>query len=469
MLFINRLLLVGLLGVGITAATTAQAGSQLFTAEWFTKSFGNELVNGTGQSAIYSAFAIPHGLFCNDLNPRCPFDSTPTNGATKSEDRAFAPLGGTKEQGAPPFFCAPWTSGIFDNEGATARPAKGDTLFVITPAGGRGTPIPPQYRNPLFFTSAGEPLRTACAATSTGVFSNDLTRYGAAKGLVQVGHPVTGSWGAFTNILGTVTTTNQNPPVQGGFKFPAAPGNPARGVRTTGLLGDFPALYPYLYSYTYATLKNDFGSFGPGSGPGSFNVKYSAGANPVATINVKQGAAKFGGVMRMLGAYTTKVCYFRVGGCSIGRMNWRYDAVGATAYTSGGVVYKGYQALFTTIYYNTALMQQSTINVVGSRFPWTTGSVTLKATGRGPRKTVHYAHGYDNRTTTMQGTVTNVKGTIQLVSPIITRWLVSAAGFDFETGGIGILRIKFVPEPQTWALLIAGISLLGVGYRMRGR
>ena len=175
----------------------------------------------------------------------------------------------------------------------------------------------------------------------------------------------------------------------------------------------------------------------------------------------------------MLGALTTKVCYFRVGGCSLGENNWRYDAVGASVsktFVNGRyVVTKGYQALYTEIYYNTALMQQTTINVIGSRFPWTTGSVTVKATGRRPRKTVHYAHGYDNRTTTMQGTVTNVKGTIQLVSPIITRWLVSAAGFDFETGGIGILRIKFVPEPQTWALLIAGASLLGVACRMRAR
>jgi hypothetical protein len=58
---------------------------------------------------------------------------------------------------------------------------------------------------------------------------------------------------------------------------------------------------------------------------------------------------------------------------------------------------------------------------------------------------------------------------IQLVSPVMTRWLVIGTEFDFETGGIGILRIEFVPEPQTWAMLIAGISLLGVGYRMRGR
>ncbi|MCH8890693.1 MAG: thrombospondin type 3 repeat-containing protein, partial [Myxococcales bacterium] len=72
------------------------------------------------------------------------------------------------------------------------------------------------------------------------------------------------------------------------------------------------------------------------------------------------------------------------------------------------------------------------------------GSVTVKATGRGPHKTVHYAHGYDNRTTTMLSGVTNANGTIQLVTPVITRRLVSAAGFDFETSGIGILRIKFI-------------------------
>jgi len=96
----------------------------------------------------------------------------------------------------------------------------------------------------------------------------------------------------------------------------------------------------------------------------------------------------------------------------------------------------------------------------GSRFPWTTGSVTVTAADRGPHKTVHYAHGYDNRTP-MSG-----RGTIQLVSPMLTRWF----GYtDYETGGIAVLRIKFLPEPQTWAMLLAGVSLLGVGYRLRGR
>ena len=112
-------------------------------------------------------------------------------------------------------------------------------------------------------------------------------------------------------------------------------------------------------------------------------------------------------------------------------------------------------------YYHTALMQTSTVSITGSRFPWTTGSVTVTAIARGPHKTIHYAHGYDNRTTP------NGLGTIQLVSPLLTRWRQPSLAID--TGGIGILRIKFLPEPQAWAMLVAGVSLLAVGTRMRGR
>jgi hypothetical protein len=183
----------------------------------------------------------------------------------------------------------------------------------------------------------------------------------------------------------------------------------------------------------------------------------------VASINVKEGAARFGGTMRMLGALTTKVCYFRNGGCSLGENNWRFDAVGASVYTSlGGGITEGYIATYKAYYYHTFLMQTSTVNVYGSRFPWTTGSVTVKATVRGPHETVHYAKGYDNR----NATIPNGTGTIQLVTPVLTRWYQPAA--NYETAGIGILRIKFVPEPQRWAMLVAGISLLAVAYRMQG-
>jgi hypothetical protein len=219
-----------------------------------------------------------------------------------------------------------------------------------------------------------------------------------------------------------------------------------------------------VYRYTYATLRNDVGAFGPGEGPGSFNLVYKAGTQSVANINVKQGPAKFGGTMKMLGALRTKTCYYRAGGCSLGEFDWRYEAVGAAAFTYEGIVTRGYLATYRGYYRNTRNFHlAASVDVNGYRFPWTTGSVTVTATGRGPHNTVHYAHGYDNRnTTTPSG-----KGTIQFVSPVLTRWLRPAV--NFETGGIAILRIKFVPEPQTWMTLVAGVLLLGFGARLRGR
>jgi hypothetical protein len=430
MLFINRLVLIGLLSAGIAAATTAQAANQMFTAEWYVQAFGNELTGiGTGASAVYSVWGIPEGIQCNDLWPRCPFNSTPTDGAGN-----FHVLGGTTVNAT---YCAPWQD--WNGNGATMRPAKGQTSLDT-----KGRPIPPLFRDDRFFTTPtanAQPNLTYCNATSTDGYGG--------PGKLMVGKPITGTWTGATSTAG-------------GFSFAAAPGKANLGMRTTGLIGDFQNIFPYIYSYTYATLRNDQGTFGPGGGPGNFTVKYYQGANAVATARVKQGLAKFGGTMRLLGAYTTKVCYFRQGGCSLGTQNWRYDAIGTTgSYTVGGVITQGYLATYKAYYYHTALMQKSTVNVVGSRFPWTTGTATLKATGRGPHKTVHYGTGYDNR-----NPVTH-KGTVQLVTPVMTRWLQPAV--NFETGGVAILRIKFVPEPQTWAILVAGISLLGVGYRMRGR
>jgi hypothetical protein len=329
--------------------------------------------------------------------------------------------------------------------------------------------IPPLYRNPAFFTPSGQPALTACTATSTGVWTTTQTRFGADKGRVQRGYPIAGSWNAVPTGIGHLA----------GFTIPAAPphpGNKSLGIRTTALVGEFASNYPYIYSYTYGTLRNDKGNFGPGQGPGSFNIVYNtyqySGIKQYASIMVKAGKNKFGGTMKMLGAMTTKVCYWLQaggGGCSLTSQNWRYDAVGATAYTSGGVVTQGYIATwcnrgwrgpgFGCPYYHTT-PGYSTLTLYGYRFPWTTGSVTVTAIARGPHKTVHYAHGYDNRTPT------GGNGTIQLVSPILTHWF----GYtDYETGGIGILRIKFVPEPQTWATLVAGVSLFAVGYRLRGR
>jgi hypothetical protein len=442
MLFINRLLMVGLLSVGIAVATTAQAGNQLFEGSWTVKAFGNECSayssapsfapncgGGASESVYYEVFRVPGGIMCNANQPRCPFVSTPTDGFG-----VFAALGG-KQTSA--LFCAPWAD--WQGNGTTVRPAKGATVISTTTmmqgAGGR---IPPLYRNTRFFTSGGQPDTNECWASSSDG--------SGGPGPVQAGIPVAGVVSAFT-------ATN------GAFSFPAATASGTSGIRVTGQAGEFGATYPYVYSYTYATLRNQKGIFGPGGGPGSFNLIKKQGQKS-ASINVTEGAAKFGGTMTMLGALTTKVCYYRNGGCSIGSNDWRYDAIGTPAQTSSGVVTNGYVVTNLAYYYHTALHVTSTINVEGSRFPWTTGSVTLTATGRGPHKTIHYSQGYDNRTA-------SGKGTIQLVTPVLTRWLQPSV--NYETGGIGILRIKFVPEPQTWAMLVAGVSLLGVGYRMRGR
>jgi len=445
MLFGNTLSIVTLVSVGIATATTAKAGVQLFEASWSVKAFGNEITGGAEEEEFYSAIGIPLGIQCNANQPRCPWESTPTDGSGN-----WSPLGGSQQKA---LFCAPWYN--WGGYGATARPSKHHHYDSSGHTGMKFNPIIPLYRNPNFFTSAGQPKITSCTAISTGYTTQNKGNLGQNRGKVQVGNPVVGTWGART------TDTQK-----GAFDFGAVPKNHKVGIRTSGQVGELAAVGPYIYRYTYATLRNGYGIFGPGSGPGSFNIVFekTGGTTKVASINVKQGAAKFGGTMRMLGALTSKGCYFRNGGCSLGEINWRYDAIGASVYTTlGGGITEGYIATYKAYYYHTLLMQQSTVNVSGSRFPWTTGSVTVTARGRGPHKTVHHHKGYDNRNAASSvGT-----GTIQLVTPVLTRWLQPAA--NYETAGIGILRIKFVPEPQTWAMLVAGASLLGVARRMRGR
>ena len=149
-----RLLAVGLLAVGLAEGTTAQAANQLFQGSWVIKSFGNERTGGTGDSAYYSAFAIPQGIQCNPFQPRCPFASTPTDGYGN-----FAPLGGSQKQA---IHCAPWAN--FGGMGTTMRPANGQTL---TNGAKSKRPIPPLYRNPGFFTPGGARNATSCTATST--------------------------------------------------------------------------------------------------------------------------------------------------------------------------------------------------------------------------------------------------------------------------------------------------------------
>jgi hypothetical protein len=60
-------------------------------------------------------------------------------------------------------------------------------------------------------------------------------------------------------------------------------------------------------------------------------------------------------------------------------------------------------------------------------------------------------------------------GTIQMVAPQLVQWKFPNrdAPWDRHTGAIGILRIKFIPEPNSLLVLVAGIALLTVIHRRR--
>ena len=136
MLSISRVIMIGLLSVGITAATAAQAGTvKLFTASWYANSFGNHCkgtktpgglaapycTRTTPDFTKYELFAVPQGQLCNASQPRCPIESTPTSGMAQGN---FHPLGGFNQPTVNQINCAPLST---YGTGNTVRPAKGAT------------------------------------------------------------------------------------------------------------------------------------------------------------------------------------------------------------------------------------------------------------------------------------------------------------------------------------------------------
>jgi hypothetical protein len=91
--------------------------------------------------------------------------------------------------------------------------------------------------------------------------------------------------------------------------------------------------------------------------------------------------------------------------------------------------------------YRTGMGKATTVYMTPWGLPWTTGMVSITATG-GPFPTLFKRTGYDNRTS-------KGLGTIQMVAPQLVRWEFPnrEAPWDRHTGAIGILRVKFVPEP----------------------
>jgi hypothetical protein len=121
----------------------------------------------------------------------------------------------------------------------------------------------------------------------------------------------------------------------------------------------------------------------------------------------------------------------------------------------------GVQSNFQYHQYHSTMGKATTAHITSLGLPWTTGEVSITAT-KGPFPTRFRRNGYDNRTA-------KGFGTIQMVAPQLVRWEFPnrEAPWDRHTGAIGILKIKFVPEPSGLGMFVVGAGLLIAVYRHR--
>ena len=165
--------------------------------------------------------------------------------------------------------------------------------------------------------------------------------------------------------------------------------------------------------------------------------------------------------MRLLGAMGAKRAHSYKNKAFVGTDLSSFGVLGSectiTCYVTGA------QSNFQSHRYQTVMGKATTASITTLGLPWTTGTVSITATA-GPFPTLFRRSGYDNRTA-------KGLGTIQLVAPQLVRWRFPdrSAPWGRHTGAIGILKLKFVPEPSGWVVLIAGLGVLTVLYKLRTR
>jgi len=325
------------------------------------------------------------------------------------------------------------SAGSDPNSGASTPPAAFDgSLILHTLANdqivGTGFPF-----NQKFFVA--RPLGAQCNPGNGGVTCGSTT--------LQKGVPLYGS--------GTVSLNRGlSPP---GFALPLSALNAAA-------TGSLPQYSPYNYISTYALdAHNENGFFGPGFGPGKRTVTFAGSGGPGARVAISPGANQFGGTMRLLGSMGAKRAHSYKNKTFVGTGLSSFGALGdectITCYVTGA------QSYFQYHQYQTAMGKATTAYITTLGLPWTTGVVSITATA-GPFPTLFRRTGYDNRTA-------KGLGTIQLVAPQLVRWDFPDrdAPWDRHAGAIGILRVKFAPEPSGWMMLVAGAGFLIVLYRRR--
>ncbi len=144
----------------------------------------------------------------------------------------------------------------------------------------------------------------------------------------------------------------------------------------------------------------------------------------------------------------------------VGKLPWLIEHNGAGGITSvGGAVVAPGSTSETATCRTTISGDAFPHSIFGRMLSWTTGTVSVTAV-HGPFPTVLARHGFDNRTA-------YGSGEIQLVTPMLTRWVWFNG--NYETADIGVLKLGFAPEPQEWLMLAAGISMLGLLYRASRR
>jgi formylglycine-generating enzyme required for sulfatase activity len=286
-------------------------------------------------------------------------------------------------------------------------------------------------------TFIARPLAARCNPSNGGVPCGTET--------LQEGAPVVGSGTALLD-------TRESPPR---FELPRSA---LKGAAT----GSLPQFSPHNYVSTYASsLFNTDHSSDLGH---RYDYFYNTFSFPVysgtkARVAINPGANRFGGTLKILGAMGAKRAHEYQNKTFVGTGRSFFGALGPpcsiTCYVIGAAVYTGSQQ------YETSMGDATTPEVIFVGFPWTTGTASVTATA-GSFPTRFRRSGYDNRTA-------NGLGMIQMVAPQIVKWDFANRGepWDRYTGAIGILRLKFVPEPSGWVMVIAGAAFLSIEYKRR--
>jgi len=237
--------------------------------------------------------------------------------------------------------------------------------------------------------------------------------------------------GSFSDT-GVASVTGASPAT---LKLPAA--NAAAGLSlVTTTMDPTPPPCCAFFSGT-TSLVLGAGTLSPGGGDGSFVFTAPGGIGKVVQTQTL-GSPKFGGTLKMIGLFNTKIGFFAGPGVYAGTIPqpWEPGSFGTN--------------MATATFVHSVLNITSPLTITVTNFKWTTGMITVTDMG-GAATSFRTRTGYDLR----NGAGTS--GTLQVVAPMLAH----GAGFiPVETAMDNILRFTFVPEPG--AGLMLGLGIVGV-------